>query len=346
MDIDLIKSARKSYSRVGLELFIFTIIIYAVQIGLIFAEAFLGLSEEFVNSVNNDFIMMIISIYICGAGSLFLMSRKQEKYIAPDQKLGFVNFFLYAWICIGLCVGGSFIGNIADTFCLNCLGIEEADTSGLDEIMKNSSLIPRVLVVGMIGPFFEELIFRKFIIDHTLKYGELMSIIVSGFLFGFFHGNFQQFFYATALGFLFAYVYVRTGRLRYSVGLHMTVNLISSVISVFFLKSVDFDLMEELIDDEELYMQAVAGDVPERFRDAWPAIQNYLTWNSIYFFLGIIGLIILFVKLALRSFHLKQTETDIPKGKRFSVAFGNVGMILVIVIFAALFAFSYFVQLL
>ena len=43
--------------------------------------------------------------------------------------------------------------------------------------------------------------------------------------------NVFQFFYAFGLGLMFGYVYTRTSRLRYSVAMHMLINLNGSVLA-------------------------------------------------------------------------------------------------------------------
>ena len=49
----------------------------------------------------------------------------------------------------------------------------------------------------VLAPVMEELIFRKVLIDRTIVYGDKAAVVLSGLLFGVFHGNFHQFFYAS-----------------------------------------------------------------------------------------------------------------------------------------------------
>lgn len=62
-------------------------------------------------------------------------------------------------------------------------------------------------------------------------WGEQVAIFGSAFLFGLFHGNFGQFFYAFAVGAVFAYVALRTGGIRYTVALHFLVNLLGMTVA-------------------------------------------------------------------------------------------------------------------
>jgi len=104
------------------------------------------------------------------------------------------------------------------------------DLNNATNLMQNSNVVIRTLVVGIGAPVFEELIFRKVLIDRTIKYGEYVSIVLSGMMFGLLHGNFQQFFFAALIGMLFAYIYIRTGRVRYTIFLHMAINLSSALV--------------------------------------------------------------------------------------------------------------------
>ena len=46
-------------------------------------------------------------------------------------------------------------------------------------------------------------------------------MLFSGLMFGLFHGNLNQFVYAFVLGLCFGFIYVKTGNIRYTIGLHM-----------------------------------------------------------------------------------------------------------------------------
>ena len=69
-------------------------------------------------------------------------------------------------------------------------------------------------------------------IDRTIRHGEFISCAMSGIMFGLWHGNFQQFFYAFFVGVLFAFVYIRTGNIIYTMILHASMNLVTSTITI------------------------------------------------------------------------------------------------------------------
>ena len=66
-----------------------------------------------------------------------------------------------------------------------------------------------VIAFVVLAPVFEELVFRKVLVDRVLPFGEWPAILFSGITFGLFHGNLTQFFYAALLGMVLAYVYIR-----------------------------------------------------------------------------------------------------------------------------------------
>ena len=89
-----------------------------------------------------------------------------------------------------------------------------------------------VIAFAVLAPVFEELVFRKVLVDHVLPFGEWPAILFSGITFGLFHGNLTQFFYATVLGMILAYVYIRWGNILYTIGIHACINFLGGVLPV------------------------------------------------------------------------------------------------------------------
>ena len=57
-------------------------------------------------------------------------------------------------------------------------------------------MIVTFLYMVICAPILEEYIFRKLIVDRTVKYGQGVAVVLSGLMFGLFHGNLNQFAYA------------------------------------------------------------------------------------------------------------------------------------------------------
>ena len=177
----------------------------------------------------------------------------------------------------------------------------------------DNALLPKVLFIVILAPTIEEYIFRKHLIDRMHIYGEKLAVITSTLMFGLFHGNLSQFFYAFALGLVFGYVYLKTGKLRYSIGLHMLINLLGSVIGPFFLEKIAVVNTTETPD--------------------WTALEPALPWLIAFgayvlvlIGLAVTGLVLLCINKRRISF--APTELDLPKESRFKTAYMNVGIIL------------------
>ncbi len=89
-----------------------------------------------------------------------------------------------------------------------------------------------MILYGIISPFVEEVVFRGIIYNRMRRlYPVTAAILVSGVLFGAYHGNVVQGVYGTCMGILLAYVYERTGRFWIPVGFHMLANVAVYTIS-------------------------------------------------------------------------------------------------------------------
>ena len=96
--------------------------------------------------------------------------------------------------------------------------------------MQTTKLPVGIMIPVIFGPVLEELIFRKLMLDRTRGYGEKTAIIFSAVCFGLFHGNLTQFLYAACVGLFLGYVYCKTGKVLYTMIMHMLLNACSSAI--------------------------------------------------------------------------------------------------------------------
>ncbi|MDR3305018.1 MAG: CPBP family intramembrane metalloprotease [Clostridiales Family XIII bacterium] len=83
-----------------------------------------------------------------------------------------------------------------------------------------------ILYIVLVGPIFEELIFRGAVMGSLRKYGDNFAILFSALIFGIYHMIFMQVIFAAVLGLLLGYVACRYS-LRYSILLHIVVNGLS-----------------------------------------------------------------------------------------------------------------------
>lgn len=96
---------------------------------------------------------------------------------------------------------------------------------GLGTVMEMQSPWILFIVVGIIAPISEELIFRALVQQRIRDYiGKKWAIFLSALCFGIYHGNMLQFIYAALLGILLAVLYEKTGSLWIPVTAHIAAN--------------------------------------------------------------------------------------------------------------------------
>ena len=116
------------------------------------------------------------------------------------------------------------------------VGVSDAAPAGGSESLEmidsivSTGLPVGFLMVVLVAPVLEELIFRKLMLDRIRNYGEKTAIVFSALCFGLFHGNLPQFLYAFSVGVFLGYVYCRTRKVLYTMIMHVLLNTISSSI--------------------------------------------------------------------------------------------------------------------
>ncbi|MEE0955379.1 MAG: putative ABC exporter domain-containing protein [Eubacterium sp.] len=138
----------------------------------------------------------------------------------------FLAFFV---VSVFLMYAGSWVGNLVN-FCLKQLtGASSSDTAQM--LAGMDSTLWKIVFPVIVGPAFEELFFRKALITRLLPYGERFALLFSAIAFGLFHGNLVQILYAFLIGLVFAYIYIRTGQIRWSVMLHILINFMGIIVA-------------------------------------------------------------------------------------------------------------------
>ncbi len=146
---------------------------------------------------------------------------------------------LSAWAVVFLIgVALTYLGNIAGNLVTGFFDVRSESYQGLVDMIWDGSMAFTVLTVVIGAPVVEELLFRKFLVDRVIGYGERYAVLLSGAVFAVMHGNLNQFFYAFALGSLFAYIYCKTGRIRNTILFHMLINFSGGVIVPLLMKGM------------------------------------------------------------------------------------------------------------
>ena len=307
-----LKEAKKHFSKLGIGTFAILAIGTAAQILLMYVVN--AVWPQVMEHSWGMWLLTFVPLYLLAVPAGLLLLRKVPAKAPEKHDLKPKRYIVLAIICIFMMYAGNILGTII-TALLQLLPGVSAGNPVLGYATDNA-ILPKVLFMVILAPVIEEYIFRKQLIDRMHIYGEKLAVLTSALMFGLFHGNLSQFFYAFALGLVFGYVYLKTGKLRYSIGLHMLINLNGSVIGPLFLEKLAvLDTMETLD------LAALEPILPELF--------GFGAYVLVLIGLAVAGLVLLCINK--RRVFFVPAEMELPKGSRFRTAYVNVGMILLLI---------------
>lgn len=312
----LMKRARKNYSVLGwsILLFFFICSLMANILSIFFVSQFPEIYSQSWFAQIFNFACFYIFAFPFFLGIVYYLPSQKPK----EHKIKVGKWFIYLLIAITFMQIGGIISNILMTGV--SLFREDVPTNIVEESIKNEDLISIFIGVCVVAPIMEELTFRKLFIDKTNCFSEKLAMFTSAFAFALFHRNFFQFFYAFLLGLLFAYIYIRTGRIRYTMLLHAAVNFIGGVIPSILMKFSDPTVLNGL-EEPANAMAAFAESIP------------FIIWSLIIGAASLCGFVLLILFWKKRFF--LSSKYQLPKGSVSSVIL-NGGIISMTIVFTAI----------
>ena len=326
------KSARRIFSRLGWGAFAILAVTTAVQIAVSAGIHFASGGAELPSWVK--WVANFAPLYCFAVPIGFLIMRKAPAERMEPRPLGVGRFLKLFPICVFLMYAGNLVG-VMITGLLGQLKGDVVENPLNSLALDDSSVFIKILVMAILAPLVEEFIFRKVLIDRMRPYGEKLAVVTSALMFGLFHGNLSQFFYAFALGMVFGYVYLKTGRLRYSAALHMIVNLFGSVVAPWLLKNAGIDQLSELDVTDAL------GSAQAFQSLLTPGLLFFALYSFLIFLLALLGLVLLCISLTRLEY--EPAARELPRGERFSTVWCNAGMIMLLLGCIAMIAASIFI---
>ncbi len=316
-----LRQVKRHFSRLGLGMFALMAVGAISQIGIMcLADAL------WADWAQNPWLMygiLILSQYIVALPVMLLVMKSAPRTSIEKQKLPASHVLVAVIVSFFMMYGGNLIGTLI-TFLLQLIpGIGASNP--VEELVMGQQMLPTTVFVVIIGPIIEEFVCRKQLIDRMHVYGQKNAVIVSALLFGLIHGNFSQFFYAFGLGLVFGYLYVKSGKLRYSILLHMGINFMGGVVAPWLLEKVN---MLESIDPNDL--SGVMTMLP------W--LLGFMGYAFLMMGLAVAGLVLLIVNR--HKIQFSPAVLELPAKKRLQTVWCNVGMVLMVVLCLSLFAAS------
>ena len=317
--------ARRAFSLIGLAYAILTLGHQLTATVSMFVLAFLApsvLSAWWIN-----WVLSIVPLYTVALGLMWLILRKVP--VSPHNTDHAINrsasvdkptFHFGHWaillvIAFGCMTAGGLTGNIIMAILSEIMDYDYANA--LNAMVENSPLWTTFVATCICAPLGEELLFRKLLIDRTRRYGDIPSILLSGLLFGLFHGNLFQFFYAAAVGMIMAYIYTRTGKYWWCVAMHAVINFMGSIVTPGLVKLLPADM----ITFENVFQ---------------PLIYLFLiVWQYGMLIAGIVLFCVLFSRRK-----LSRGPAPLYRENGGRLMFGNVGMIVALVVMGLVMAIN------
>ena len=144
------------------------------------------------------YLLLLVGHYAVSLPIVFCLWRKTPPMPFCRERAGAKR--MGRWFVIGCALMwlGSLIGtNINDMV----YALTGRDPVGMvDESFSQMPMAAIVLGACIIGPLCEELVFRGLLAGRLARYGQKPGAFISALLFGLYHANLEQFFYAFALG--------------------------------------------------------------------------------------------------------------------------------------------------
>ncbi|OWT32524.1 hypothetical protein BGI41_07225 [Methanobrevibacter sp. 87.7] len=209
------KSDKTTLSKIGMSYFFLLLIMFIIPTVLI----------GIFHTNDNNFALLFNFIgFVVG----FIFLRYYIKKIPKsdnieNNSLSIYKYVYYLIMGYGLMIFGYFISNILKGFFVPT-GVDPLQT------LQSSNIIGTFFYAVIFGPIFEEYFFRKFLIDRTIRYGELFAVLTSAFMFMIYHMNIYQFLGVFLFGIILAHVYIKTNNILYTITMHQIGNFLGLIV--------------------------------------------------------------------------------------------------------------------
>lgn len=340
---------KKMLSRAGFALLATLAIDFVLEIG---AMALFGkFFPKIYSSPYFPVCCQIICNYLIATPIGILILRTMVKPIEEreNKKLGAGALALWVSVAVSAMLIGSRIGDVINSLIESALG--RGSHSSLDSLVNSLPLWVTFALMVVAAPIAEELLFRRGLTEALRPWGWKLAVIMSGLFFGAFHGNLEQFFYASFIGILLGYLYLYTGKVRYSIFLHMAINFIGGFIPALintisytvedaerFAKAMEaYVFAAEKAQTPDMIPVEVQQEVVGAVAKILPGMTVSLLYNGVLFGLAIAGLIVFIRKC--RKMPFKAAERPIERkclGDTVFLAPGVLAFIVIMLVMMAL----------
>ena len=310
------QQVRRLFERIGFAALSVSLVPTLVQ--LVVAFLWRWLLPHTALPVWGSHLLSFLSIYGAGFGMAFLFLRALP--ICVPARVNLRPLHWLGLLCV--CMACIFLGNAVSQVMTNVLGaiLRTPVKNPLSTLLSKATLWENLIFVGLLGPILEELFFRRFFCRRFLFLGDTCAIFLSAAIFALAHGNFYQIFYAFATGAVFAFVYVKTGRLRYTVAIHVYINLTGGVLVSFLSQNSNLSSLFAILGEEP------HADLLHKMLPMLPYFTAMLLYAILYYLTVTVGIVL--ICLYAKHIRLSSGAIRLPLENNGRYMLLNSGMIL------------------
>lgn len=203
----------------------------AIAVYYLLAFAFANLIHYTIGD-NNVLLTMLVDITGAVIGILVLRKQKfvkSENAAATPGKLGYV--MTMSAVC-------AFVSNVLVEYLMRYVFYDQLMAKYSENMSQNQTSTSPVIVILsytttiIAAPIMEEILFRGFIFRPMYEYNKIFGYIFSALMFALIHNTLMHLIVAMPMGLAFAFVYAKTGKIRYNIIMHAVFNGMTAILGL------------------------------------------------------------------------------------------------------------------
>lgn len=236
---------RKISSNIGLSLTMVTLVSFVITFiieGILVAVAVMnhaGSSSFNVNILTDSTILWAIQLVVMVIADLvgillfWKLSKLRVKSFFARPVDGVENTIKGTVVFYGVMIVGMVLVNIILQIFYALFNHYPLSPDFNVSASEPIALVFYLLATCVAAPILEEILFRGFVLRSLQKFGNVFAILISGILFGLFHGNLEQTIPTALGGIVLAYIAVKSNSIIPCVVAHFFNNALSSAFMIF-----------------------------------------------------------------------------------------------------------------
>ena len=240
------RNPKKVCAQIGLGLFTMLLswIVFSSILSVVFMKQIYAGNGILLWLVND------IPLYFVGVPLFLLFLKFIPDGAEPEREAMKMNpgrFLLLLGFCLGATYLLSYVGLLITELVNLIKGGSNGGALGLDSLLEGNNIFVNLFFGAVIPALGEEFVFRYMLRRKMKGSGDKTYMIFSALSFALFHVNHVQGLYAFVIGLALAWIYLRTGKLLYTISLHFIINTLGLVFFPFLVELENGELIAGLI---------------------------------------------------------------------------------------------------